>query len=750
MRFGGTKRAIVCLVAATLLTLATAYSVAAQDSAPGTPSDASTAPPIPGLNPGPIPALISADSVTYDKDLGVVTASGNVEISQDGRTLIADTVSYNLRTDVVTASGNVSLVEVSGDVLFADFVELTKNLREGFIRDIRVLLADRSRLAAVSGVRTGGNKTVFRKGVYSPCRLCPDAPSLTPLWQLKAVEIEHDQEEKVIRYRDAWLEIFGVPVLYTPYFEHPDPTVKRKSGFLAPVIGASEVLGTTYQQPYYWTLGPDQDFTFSPIFTTKQGIVSVGEYRQLFPNGRIDLRGSGTFADRENADGTINPDAFRGNIDSTIRFDLNENWRWGVDAQRATDDTYLRIYNFSSPRTLTSRAFAEGFDGRNYAAVNAYLYQGLRATDNDSESPIVLPLMDYNYISEPGIAGGKYTVDANFLALSRTEGRDSRRVSIGVGWELPYIGPLGDLYKFTARIQGDGYWVNENDPTTSNVNPSSSTGSDLTGRFFPQFAAQWRYPWVRSSEGMHQVIEPIAQAVFAPNGSNPDEIPNEDSLDFEFDDTNLFSLNRFTGIDRVDPGTRFDYGLKWTVTGDSGGYASTFVGQSYRLSKADVFAQGSGVEDKLSDIVGRVQIRPTYDLNLLYRFRLDKDSLEFRRNEVDLSIGPPALNLDLGYISVTSASTGSEFADREELNWTLKSQITRDWSIFGAQRLDLGESQTRQVRIGATYKCDCFLLQVIAERNFFEDREIKPEDVIFFRIVFKNLGGFGNDSVPGF
>lgn len=741
MRAGGAGRIITRLAAAAMLLASAVPAMAATEATP---------PAAVGTSAGAaVPALISADSVTYDENLGVVTASGNVEISQEGRILLADSVSYNLRTDVVTASGNVSLLEPTGEVLFADFVELTENMREGFIRDVRVLLTDRSRLAAASGLRTGGRTTVFRKGVYSPCELCRDDPTRAPLWQLKAIEVEHDQEEQVIRYRDAWMEIFGVPVLYTPYFEHPDPTVDRKSGLLAPVIGASGTLGTTYQQPYYWTLSPEEDFTFAPILTTQQGVVATGEYRHLFPDGRLDLRGSATIADRTDASG-VKEDRFRGHIDSTARFDINDTWRWGVDAQRATDDTYMRLYNFSSMRTLTSRAFAEGFDGRNYLAANSFLYQGLRANDRDSESPIVLPLVDYNFISEPGVAGSKYFLDANMLALTRTDGRDTRRLSVGVGVELPYVGPLGDLYTFTTRVQGDGYWVNGNDPTTDNVNPNGPTESELEGRVFPQFAVQWRYPWVRSSAGMHQVIEPIAQAVLAPNGSNPEGIPNEDSLDFEFDDTNLFSLNRFTGLDRVDPGTRFDYGLKWTVTGDGGGYASAFAGQSYRFNEADVFAEGSGVEDNLSDIVGRVQIRPNYDLNLIYRFRLDKDNLDFRRNEVDLVVGPPALNLDLGYILVESETSDDEFDDREELTWTLRSKMTRYWSLFGGQRVDLNESQTRQVRLGATYQDECILVQGVFERNFFSDREVKPEDAFYISFIFKNLGGFASNEAGGF
>jgi len=730
MRGRGTAAAIAVLLGLTLLGAARTPSIAAGPSLEA-------------------PALISADQVTYDETLGVVTASGAVEIAQQGRVLVADTVSYNLRNNVVTASGNVSLLEPSGEVVFADFVELTDNLREGFIRDIRVLLTDRSRLAAVSGLRSGGNKTVLRKGIFSPCELCSDDPTRAPLWQIKAMEVEHDQEDQVIRYRDAWMEIYGVPVFYTPYFEHPDPTVERKSGFLAPTFGSSDTLGVTYQQPYHWVVDSTQDATFAPIVTSEQGVVLAGEYRQLFPKGRLDLRGSATRADREERGGVIEQDVFRGHIDGTARLDIDQTWRAGLDVQRASDGTYLRLYNFSNERSLTSRAFAEGFNGRNYLAANGFLYQGLRATDDSDQTPIVLPLVDYNFVSEPGVAGGKYTLDANLMALSRIEGRDSRRLSAGVGWELPYTGPAGDLYNLVARVQADGYWTDGVDPTSDAVNPQASFGSDFAGRVFPQLALQWRYPWVQHGEDIDQVIEPIAQFVVSPTGANPGEIPNEDSPDFEFDDTNLFSLNRFAGLDRVDSGTRFDYGVKWAASG-LGGYAGAFVGQSYRLEESDAFAPGSGLSDKVSDIVGRILIRPKDELELLYRFRLDKDDLRSRRSELNLRVGPPALNLDLSYTVINAQTGQSEFGDRGEINWTLRSRLSRYWSAFGGTRVDLERDSTLKSRIGLTYADECFLIQGVAERSFYSDRDIQPEDTFFVNVVFKHLGGLSSNESSTF
>jgi LPS-assembly protein len=634
------------------------------------------------------PALISADEIFYDEELGVVTATGHVEIAQNGRTLMADSVSYNLRTNVVTAAGNVSLTEPDGTVFFAEYVELAEDLREGFIRDIGVLMADRTRIAAASGERRGGNITEFNKAVFSPCQLCRKDPSRAPLWQLKADRVVHDQKERVVRYNNARLEMFGVPVAYTPYFQHPDPTVDRQSGLLAPTIGQSDRLGFVLKVPYYWNIAPDKDATFEPMITTKQSVVLGGEYRQLFTNGEIELKGSATIADRE-TDSEVKDDQFRGHIDNKGRFDIDDIWRWGFDANRATDDTYLRLYNFSDEATLTSNVFAEALDGRNYMAVNAFAFQGQRDDDPTDELPIVLPLVDYNYLSEPDSLGGRYSVDTNLGLLSRIEGRDTGRVSLKGGWEMPFVGKMGDVYRIMANVQADGYWAHDYDPQSDDVNPAGPTESDVVGRFFPQLAVQWRYPWFRPSDW---------------------------------------------------------YGLAWSISSDYIGEASAFVGQSLRAEQDDAFNSGTGLDDSLSDIVGRVRLQPQDDIDLSYRFRYDKDNLTAERHELDFRIGPPAFQLDLNYIFLTDQIEGTtDFEDREELTVRARSQVNQTWSLFGGHRRDLQQNDALESFVGATYQDECFLISVEGKRTYFDDREIEPEDSIMVQLVFKYLGDFSVD-----
>ncbi len=740
---------IQALAALLWLTLALVTETAlAQDTEPPAAAAEGRGKPAADVSEAELPGLISADQIIYDEDLGLVTASGNVEISQGERVLTADSVSYNLRTDLVTAAGNVSLLDPSGHVMFAEFVELTGDLREGFIKGVQVLLSDRSRLAAASALRTGGNTTVLRRGVFSPCEPCREDPTKPPLWQIKAAKVVHDQEDRTIRYGSAWLEFAGVPVLYTPYLQHPDPTVERKSGFLAPTIGGSDTLGTVVQIPYFFNISPTVDVTFEPIFTSKQSAVLAGQYRHLLPFGYHEIDVSATSADRERNDGTNQENTFRGHIDGTGQYEINENWRTGFDVQRASDDTYLRVYNFNDLSYLTSNLYVERFEGRDYFAVNGLAFQGLREEQENDEQPIVAPLIDLNLVSEPWIANSTLSLDANTMVISRISGRDVRRLSLKGGWDVPYIDPIGGVYNLAASVQADGYWAEDFEVGNIDPNPDNNTDSEFDGRVFPQVALQWRYPWVSHGTVLDQVIQPSAQVVLGPDGSNPDEIPNEDSLDFEFDDTNLFSLNRFPGLDRIDSGQRIDYGLQWNATTFEGRQASFFVGQSFRFSREDdLFPENSGVQEKLSDIVGRVRIQPITYFDLFYRFRLDKNDFSRRRDEIDLQVGPPALNLNLDYLFTDSTGLSS-LEDREEITVRLQSRMNENWTAFFSGRRDLENDDNLSASAGFTYRDECFEISVIGQRRWFRDREVEPDDSIFLQINLKHLGGFSSEQEP--
>lgn len=683
------------------------------------------------------PIVFVADELRVDQDLNLVVAKGHVEIAQGRRRVLADTVTYNQRTDTITAAGHVSLLEPTGEVVFADYVELTDRMNEGFAREIRMIMTDRARLAGNTGRRTGGNRIEVRKGVYSPCDLCRDDPMRAPVWQIKAGSIVHDEEQKIIEYRDAVLEFEGFPVFYWPYLSHPDPTVKRQTGFLPPVFGHSNTLGFNATVPFFWAISRDKDFTFSPIFTSDAGQVAAGEYRQRFSFGDLDVRGSivdDKVPTSAAPDGSVTQNAVRGHLFANGRFDLDDTWRTGFDFRRTTDQTYLRRYRFGGTETaLTSHGFLEGFTPRSYATAQAYAFQALRQFQSNEQLPVVTPVMDYNWVGQPDDWGGRWAVDANFLNLWREDGSDSRRVSAGTEWRLPFFGPLGTSWSFAAGFRGDGYSVGDL------ILPDGSEKNGYEGRVFPQVALEGRWPWIRRGESWTQLVEPIVGFYAAPSGLNHTGIPNDDSVVLDYGEQHLFNRNRFAGYDRVDDGQRVDYGLKAGIYGDSGGSSQILIGQSYRLQESSAFPVGSGLEDRVSDVVGRVAVAPLSGVNLLYRFRLDHRDLAVNRQEVTLGFGPEQLRMAISYLDLPPVE--GETDKRKQVAGSLQLGLTRYWRLAFSTTRDLAGNQDTLSTVGqAIYQDECLAFTVTLAQSGTRDRDVKPGTTVFFTVVLKNLG----------
>ncbi len=198
-------------------------------------------PPRPANNDGQM--LVQAVEVDYDYNNQRVSAVGNVQMFYNGTSVEADKVIYDQKTKRLHAEGNIRLTDAEGKVTYANIMDLSDDYRDGFVDSLRVDTEDATRMAATRADRTGGNYTVFENGVYTACAPCRDDPKKPPLWQVKGARIIHDQTDKMLYFENAQLEFFGVPMAYLPYFSTPDPTVKRKTGFLMPVFSTY----TTYR-----------------------------------------------------------------------------------------------------------------------------------------------------------------------------------------------------------------------------------------------------------------------------------------------------------------------------------------------------------------------------------------------------------------------------------------------------------------------------------------------------------------------
>ncbi|EWY41332.1 organic solvent tolerance protein [Skermanella stibiiresistens SB22] len=685
------------------------------------------------------PVLLNADELTYDETLGLVTASGDVELAQGDRLLLADRVSFNEKTRVVTATGNIRMLEPSGDVVFAEYAELTDDMAQGFVRQVRSLLSDNSRVAGTEAERTDGGRYMrINRAVYSPCDLCADDPTRAPLWQLRANRVVHDREAKEVIYRDARLEMFGVPVLYTPYFSHPDPSVDRKSGFLSPVFGYGGRLGTFASVPYYWSIAPDMDATITPLFSTEDGLQVRGEWRQRFENGRLFLDGSLVNADRTTNSGEVKEDRWRGHLFGNGLFNLDETWRAGFDVQQTSDRSYLRRYRISSEDILTSRAFVEGFQGRNYAVANAYRFDDLR--DIYENEPYVIPLAEAQFLGEPGAAlGGRWSLDLGLVGLQRPEGRDTQRTSIEAGWQREFVADAGLITTVSGTLRGDAYYATD---YVRADDPSGREDSSTDFRLFPQGQISMRYPIARQIGSVQHVIEPIVSFTTSPALDDQDDIPNEDSQDIELTPYNLFRANRFPGVDRLDSGTRVTYGVNTGFYGFGGGSSEFFLGQSYQFSENNETLAASGLGENSSDIVGSIRIQPGPYLDLQYNFQLAENDLEAQVQQFRISAGAPILRASANYYYRDRPTSGQTATRREYLTTSLSSSFSQHWSAAVAQSRDLQaeENQLRSTSASLTYSDECFTFQIIGSRDNTVRSGEEGGDSIYFRLVFRNLG----------
>ncbi|MCH2548003.1 MAG: LPS assembly protein LptD [Alphaproteobacteria bacterium] len=682
------------------------------------------------------PVLLEADSFSYDTKNATVTAKGHAEVLQDDYIVLADEIIYDQNTGVVRAAGNVTVAEPTGNVYFAEEAELENEVKTGVIHNFRARLADNSLFVAREARKIDDHTTEMDYAVYSACKVCQDDPDSAPLWQLKASKIRYDEAEQRIVYRNARMEAFGVPVLYTPYFSHASPDADRKSGLLIPNYELSGNLGATLHLPFYVNLAPQMDAIVTPIYTSDEGHVLAGEFRHLTEKGYYELGGSITRPDRIDSNGTRNGDQeWRGHVEGTGRFGLSENWMWGFDAKRASDDTYLRRYEFGYEDLLTSRAFVQGYKNRSFANVEAVSFQGLRVDDNSEVIPLIHPLVNMRHETAPGWQGSRFGVEGNMLALSRDTGSDTQRLSSSVYWRAPMITKGGHVMELRTQLRADVYSVSDLATTTTGAAADNFDGT--VGRVVPELWFDWKYPLIKRFESSSLTIEPTVNVVVGANNLNSDIIPNNDSLALEFSDSNLFSHNHYPGYDLVENGTRVNYGIRGQWDYDTDGRILFLFGQNYHTDDDNLFPYSNNLGDGQSDYVGRVAWDYSNNIQLAYRFRLDSENADLIRSEVESRFYLDPLRLNLNYVRVES---DPYLEDSEEIRGSTRLQINDQWAWTTLGRRDLSENGGMiRAGTGLEFRNECVTIATSVNRYYIRDRDVEPSTSIKLQVFLKNL-----------
>ena len=690
----------------------------------------------------------AADQLSYDNDADIVTATGNVSMVRNQDRVRADRIIWNRKTGQVRAEGNVQAVTAGGDTLYGDNAILTDTLKDGVVDNLLLVLNDGARLVARTSERKN-EVTTLNQAAYSPCPVVDSANCpRTPSWQISAVKIIHDPIRKEIVFKNARLEMFGVPLFVVPSLSQPIGTDGR-TGFLIPDLRYTRTNGLEVALPYYWRIASNRDLTVTPHVYSNALPAVEGKYRALTQNGAYQISGIATYSRRITTSGAAGENRFRGYVDASGRFQLDPQWSVSGSIRRATDRTFLRRYDISRDDRLRSTLKLERIDRDSYFALTGWSIQTLRSGDAQGQIPIALPEIDYRRrFSEP-VLGGNVDVQLNSLALARSAGQDTQRAFGGVRWDLRKLTNLGQELLFTGYARGDIYNSKDNLLTTTALYRGKG---GFQARGIAAAAVEMRWPLIGPLGNGTQRITPRVQLVASPRTRNID-IPNEDARAVDLEDSNLFALNRFPGYDRWEDGTRITYGLDYAF--DAPGWSvSANVGQSYRLAQpSTLLPDGTGLTNRVSDIVGRTTVRYRDFVSLTHRYRLDKDGFQLRRNEVDATIGNRSTYASIGYLRL-NRNIGpqlEDLRDREEVRIGGRVQISRFVSIFGSAVVDLTDRAEDPLsladgyepirhRLGLAYTDECLDIGLTWRRDYDTSGDARAGNSYLLRLVFKGLG----------
>lgn len=746
---------------------------------------------------------IEAEDVVRDES-GQISARGDEErvlARFEGRNLRGREVTYNLNTGVATASGDVELVDPDGTVVNADLLELDENLQTGVAVNLALRGADGSHLMAATAVRRSATVNELNYALFTPCPICDDdGQRKEPTWSIQAQKVVQDENLRAILYQNALFRVGGVPVLWLPFFAHPDPTVERASGFLVPRIEYDEARGLSYEQPYLIVVSPSEDWVVSPQINTEVNPFLNVQWRRHFGVGVVEARAGYGYDDIPG----VEDEDHRAYLLAHGVFDPVGPWRWGFTAERASDKTLFDRYGTDDPyqdnglyygdrRRLISQLYAEHQTERSYVSAAAFTIQSLRVLqvdranpannlfERDGVTPVAAPVIEAMWEPRQDILNGRLRLNANAAVLIRENyvgapvlapdqrppadptdpdfsgypGVDSARIVVTADWRRVMTSPIGLRWEPFVNLRADAYAVEDL--------PSADDDAVTTTRVRATAGVDVSYPLIRRFEnGADLVLEPLAQVSISNRADLDPRLPNEDSQVTDLDEASLFAIDRFTGRDLYEGGLRLVAGGRASLRWGNDRTASLFLGRSWRderedryLVPADDDAQSlfdpTGLADRASDWVVSATFSPGRQIRGWAHAQIDDDG-DVRRAEIMMDGAWGERNLaTVSYIidrsnpldPDASSAAGRSYRNYEFVQFSGQQFVAGNWGVAGRGIMDLREDRFTRAEVGLLFEDDCIRFEIGYRRDNTRVDPSGPSTGAYVRLTLATLGGTG-------
>ena len=694
---------------------------------------------------------IDADRFTHDKKKKRFYATGNVEIISDSFKIFAQKIFINTETKVISARDKIRVFHESGTILKTDRMTSDKKMENAKFSKSFLYLPDDSkeeyiinkrfmRIAANSMERRNKDWEAFNQAVFTACDICYDKKKKKykePLIQLKANKVIHDKKKLTMEYYDSFLELSGRTILYLPYFSHPSPQVKRKSGFLVPKYRSSSSLGESFEIPYYYVLSDYEDLTFSPKLSTEKNPVGFVQHRKNLSNGKLFTEFSATISDKNI--NQIKSNKFRGHIESRGQFEVNNYLNWEYSINRASDRNYLQTYRYKYRDVLDSNIKISAVIKNNFYSLESYFFQDMRKNFDQKETPKIFPRIKTSLNSSNFYNNLSYSTNIEYFNLFRKEGANVNKFFLEQSLKFPILSKSGSIVEFGGHINSALYKISDyEDPILK-----YKKDDYYKGKLYPQLTIKYSKPLYKDNKISKQILNPKILLVTGSNEGNSLKIPNEDSRNFDLDYIDLFQRNRLSGTDRLDNGTRIDYGFSYTNQNKKNlSVTNINIGQSYRLNKEAYQSSNSGSNNNFSNIVSSLNIKPNNNLNFNSYLSWDSYNRSFSQMINELSIGNNEHRIYANhlYSKATEGIESTSFERRNQVRLGINNKLSKYWTFLGSTEFKIvDELKFMDWNTKFKYEDECLGFSLSWKRQYTYNSESPTSNNFLFLFSLKKI-----------